>query len=155
MFENYPNALSHTQLVRVWMLELYSAHHSKGFGEWKSKYMQMNGTCSCVSSSVPNILESPQGQGLVVVCVQLKLRLDLVTVLHKWDLKGKAVWWWGKSALFMLQFSYDSSSCRMRKRSGLDLMKYYKHFIANIITLTTIVSLNSWISDLHKSVSNW
>lgn len=52
----------------------------------------------------------------------------------------------------MFQFSNDSSSCRMGKRSGLDLMKYYKHFIANIITLTTIVSLNSRISDLHKSV---
>lgn len=93
--ENYPNAFSHTQRIRIWMLELYSAHHSKGFGEQKSKYMLMNSTCSCVSSSVPNVLEGPQGQGLVVVCVQLKLRLDLVTVLHKWDLKRKAVWWWG------------------------------------------------------------
>lgn len=46
-------------------------------------YTLMNCTCPCVSSSVPDILEGPQGQGLVVVRVQLKLGLDLVAVLHK------------------------------------------------------------------------
>lgn len=46
-------------------------------------YTLISCTCSCVSSSVLNILEGSKGQSLVIVGVQLKLRLDLVTVLHK------------------------------------------------------------------------
>ena len=37
----------------------------------------------------------------------------------------------------------------MRKRSVLDLTEYGTLFIANIITLTAVVSLNSLISDLQ------
>lgn len=63
-------------------------HHPASPGKRRPAPVMLHGTCSCVSSSVPNVLEGSKGHSLIVVCVQLELGLDLITVLHKGNLKG-------------------------------------------------------------------
>lgn len=150
--EKYPNANRYAQLRRIWISECGSTLSSTTPNALESEGLRsqlINCTCSCVSSSVPNILEGPKGLGLVIVRVQLELRLDLVTVLHKWDLKGNVVGGVVKTPLSIVQLSSGSSCCWMGKINILDLTDYYKLFTANTITLTTIVSLNLLISNLQ------